>query len=564
MMTLPAEENQNGLRKIEIISLVGLWVALNLIQGNFTELTSDEGYYWFYSTSPEWGYYDHPPFLAWIIGAGYFLFQNELGVRLFNVLMNGAALFLFLQLIRRYIKKKPVAFLVILSMPLFHYISFIVFPDGPLIFFSIIFLLAYKRFLEKKDILSSVLMGAALAFMFYSKYHGVLILLFTVLSNPSLLRSGLFYLSSGIALLLFLPHIFWQHSNDYPTIEYHLSGRMSSFSISNLFQYISQQILVMGPALVFIPFVYKATDQFEKTLKYIVLGTFIFFLVASLRTFVHFHWTSIVVFPVMFLAIRFYSGGHRSKLLLWLTLPVIFFLLVGRIQLMTPVIPLDHVNVDYYHGRKSWANDIAKLSGSDSFLFQDNFREASLFSFYSKKTGVTLFSGPNRKSQYDLWHYEDSLQEKDLLYIRYEPFPGGKEFTSRIGKKIYYTQVSDFTSYYNVEVKASLIGSPGKSDSLQVSLDIKNPRQKAVLFRKDRNGNSPFLYYKIKMGKAIIHMDTVTVFPETDSLSVRETRRVQASVPVWNLKKGKYKIHFGFRFGLLRDSDNEEITVKKD
>jgi hypothetical protein len=549
--------------KIKTFHFVIFWVILNILQGSFTELTSDEGYYWFYSTSPEWGYYDHPPLLAWIIGAGYALFQNELGVRLFNILMSGVALFLFFKLISPYIENSRVAFLIILSMPLLNYLSFIVFPDGPLLLFSIIFLLAYKRFLEKKDVMSSLVIGVAMAFMLYSKYHAVLILIFTILSNLNLLRSKFFYLSLGVAFILFLPHLFWQYADGYPTIKYHLSGRMSSFSMRHLFEYLSQQILVVGPALIFVPFVYKATDQFEKTLKYIVLGTFIFFLAASLRTFIHFHWTSVVVFPLLFLAVRFYSSRKRIKLLLWLTLPVIFFLLVGRVQLMIPVIPLNHVNVDYYHGRKLWANDIAKLSVGDTVLFQDNFREASLFSFYSKKTGVTIFSEAHRKSQYDLWHYEDSLQQKNLFYIRYEPFQGGKEFITEMEKKIYYTQLISFSSYYNVDVKAACVEPPGKANLIAVCIDIRNPRQQSLLFKEDIEGNRPVLYYKIKSGKTIIQKDTVKVFSEADVLPSGATRRILMDIPVSNLDRGRYKVIFGFQFGMLKDSDNEEISIKK-
>src|SRR4030095_1469125 len=155
--------------KIKPFHFLIFWGLLNIIQGSFTELTSDEGYYWFYSTSPEWGYYDHPPLLAWIIRIGYKLFQNELGVRLFNILLNTAAVFLLLKLLSAYLKDITVVYLIILSLPVLNYLSFIVFPDGPLLFFSILFLLCYKRLLEKNDFWSAIFLGLSLAGMLYSK-----------------------------------------------------------------------------------------------------------------------------------------------------------------------------------------------------------------------------------------------------------------------------------------------------------------------------------------------------------------------------------------------------------
>ena len=542
---------------------VAFWLFLNILQGSFTELTSDEGYYWFYSTSLQWGYYDHPPLLAWLIGAGYLLIQNELGVRLFNIFMNAAGLLLFFKLVSPYIKNWPIAFVLILSMPLLNYLSFIVFPDGPLLFFTIIFLLTYREYLERKDLRSSLLMGMSLALMLYSKYHGLLILIFTAASNLSLLRSKLFYLSVAIAFILFLPHLAWQYENDYPSFQYHLSGRMSYFSISHVLQYLSQQLLVVGPALIFIPFFYKAANQFERTLKFIVFGTFIFFLLASLRAFIHFHWTSIVIFPLMFLAVRFYSSLSRLTLLYWLAVPVMVIVLAARLQLMLPFIPVNHVNVDYYHGRKSWAGGITNLTDRDTVLFQDNFREASLFSFYSKKTGVTIFSEANRKSQYDLWHCEDGLQHKSLFYIRYEPFNGANEYISPIGKTIYYTTLANFSSYFDVEINAACIEPQDKADSMSVCIDVKNTRQRALLFKRGEDGIYPVLYYKVLSKKNIVQRGPLKVFSDVDSLSVQSTVRIQTKIPVSNLKRGRYRVIFGFQFGKLKESENGEIVIKR-
>jgi 4-amino-4-deoxy-L-arabinose transferase-like glycosyltransferase len=548
--------------KIKPLHFLCFWGLLNVIQGSFTELTSDEGYYWFYSTSLEWGYYDHPPFLAWIIRIGYSIFQNELGVRLFSILLNVAAIFLFFKLLSGYLKDISVVYLVILSFPVLNYLSFIVFPDGPLLFFSVGFLLAYKRLLEKNDYWSAIFLGLSIAGMLYSKYHGLLILIFTVISNFKLLRSKYLYVASGIAFILFLPHLLWQYTHDFPTIKYHLSGRMSSFSIKHFFEYLPQQILSIGPALIFIPFIYKTTDQFEKTLKYIILGTFGFFLFSSFKAFVHFHWTSIVIFPLIFLSAKYYSSKKRKALLLWLGLPFIIFILLVRIQLMTPGFPVDSVNVDYYHGRKLWANEIAQLSGGRPVLFAGNYRLSSLYSFYTKQTGVALYSGEKRKSQYEMWDFEDSLQQKDILFIDDHSFKGSKEFDADIGKKLYYITVPAFSSYYNIKMKVIKMQSGGIKDSLHVAIGIINPRKSPLFFQKNNPEDSPLLYYSIKQKEKEIQKDTLMVFTERDMIESGTSRQFNLSIPVHYLKKGLYRMIFGFQFGPLSDSYNAEIRLK--
>src|SRR4029078_11645705 len=136
---------------------------------------------------------------------------------------------------------------------------------------------------------------------------------------------------------------------------YHLQKRTEDFSGKHVFEYISQQILAIGPGFIFIPFVYKTKNQFEKTLVYVILGTLFFFLFTSLKGFVHFHWTSLIIFPLILLAAKYYDNSKKMKLFYWLMLPFLFIILLFRIQMMFPLLPINHVNVDYYHGRKLWA-----------------------------------------------------------------------------------------------------------------------------------------------------------------------------------------------------------------
>ena len=92
-----------------------------------------------------------------MISAGYSIFTNEMGVRLLNIVMMSGSILLFFYLLPARLRNSKTAFILLLSQPLLHYFSIIVFPDGPLIFFSLLFLLGYKRWLERNDLLSGTL-----------------------------------------------------------------------------------------------------------------------------------------------------------------------------------------------------------------------------------------------------------------------------------------------------------------------------------------------------------------------------------------------------------------------
>ncbi|HEX5667839.1 MAG TPA: glycosyltransferase family 39 protein, partial [Chitinophagaceae bacterium] len=157
------------------------WLMLNFALAQQTGLLDDEAYYWVYSRFLDWGYYDHPPMIAILIKAGYGLFQNEFGVRLFIVLMSTATLFIIDKLCEK--RDDLLFYSIALSMFLLQIGSVIAVPDLPLMFFIALYFLIYKAFIKTASLRNTILLGLVIACMLYSKYHGILIVFFTLLSN---------------------------------------------------------------------------------------------------------------------------------------------------------------------------------------------------------------------------------------------------------------------------------------------------------------------------------------------------------------------------------------------
>src|SRR6478672_9195926 len=122
------------------------WTLLNVIQAANTVLLNDEAYYWVYSNFLDWGYFDHPPMIALQIKSGYFLIHNELGVRLFIVILNTLTLVIIHRLLPR--KNDRLFYAIAGSIALLQLGGFIAVPDIPLVFFVALFFLRYKKFIE--------------------------------------------------------------------------------------------------------------------------------------------------------------------------------------------------------------------------------------------------------------------------------------------------------------------------------------------------------------------------------------------------------------------------------
>src|SRR5690554_4800402 len=128
--------------KIFLVFLVATFV-LNLLQSVNTELLLDEAYYWYYSRNLAWGYFDHPPMVAWMVRLGSTIFPAELGVRFISCMLYSITIFLLWTLIDHPRKEKYLLLFCVLflSPTLFHAYGFFTLPDTPLLFFTSLFLL---------------------------------------------------------------------------------------------------------------------------------------------------------------------------------------------------------------------------------------------------------------------------------------------------------------------------------------------------------------------------------------------------------------------------------------
>ncbi|MGB5646503.1 MAG: glycosyltransferase family 39 protein, partial [Muriicola sp.] len=191
--------------------------VLNILQAVTTELIFDEAYYWYYASDLAWGYFDHPPMVAFLISLGSSFLEGELGIRLLSCFM-GVGTMMILWLLIDDPKKKdyiPHFFILLLSMTLVHAYGFLVLPDTPLLFFTALFLLIYKQFIKAPSLLISLLLGVVMAALMYSKYHAFLVIFFVLLSNLKLLKNKFAWLAVLVSLLCYLPHFLWLYDNDF-------------------------------------------------------------------------------------------------------------------------------------------------------------------------------------------------------------------------------------------------------------------------------------------------------------------------------------------------------------
>lgn len=408
------------IRKHHRLVFYSSWLLIGLLQAAFTELLDDEAYYWVFSRFLDWGYFDHPPMTALLIKTGYSIFQNELGVRLLLVLLSTLTIFLCEQLCER---KEPFLFYAICySLAVLQIAGFLAVPDVPLIFFTALFFFVYKKFITNSNWINPFFLGTVTALLMYSKYHAVLIIFFTLLSNLSLFRKRNTYIAGFLALLLFLPHLLWQYNNDWISFRYHLfESNVNPYKISHTLEYILGQLLIAGPVAGIIfwwaTFCYQTTSIIERALKFTGVGLFVFFLLSSFRGKVEANWTSAAIVPILVLSHQYLLQHTQWRRWTYRLLPITIVLIIAmRIFLVVDILPVKPI-AERFHQYHQWPKELRERTKGLPVVFNSSYQKASKYWFYSGQVSYSLSQYFLRRSNYNFWPVEDQIFDKPVYLL---------------------------------------------------------------------------------------------------------------------------------------------------
>jgi hypothetical protein len=509
---------QNALhRNHRLLFYVG-WVVISIIQAGNTELFDDEAYYWVYSRFLDWGYFDHPPMIAALIKAGYAVFQNELGVRLFIILLNTATIFFVQQL--TYKKDDRLFYAVALSMVVAQVGGILAVPDIPLLFFVVLFFWLYQRFLEKTNLISALLLGVCMACMLYSKYHGVLVIAFTLLSNPKLFANRYTYVAGLACLLLFAPHLYWQYQQNFPSIQYHLFERnASNYRFAFTTEYLIGQIAFAGPVigwfLLWAAFRYRPVSYLERAMQYTLIGTYVVFLISTYKGRVEANWTVAAFIPLMVLSHRCLIQRYQLQKWLYISLPVTLLLVVAlRIYLMSWFTPVSWIRRNEFHENRIWTNDMRRQAGNRPVVFINTYQRASKYWFYTGIPAFSMNSPHYRRNNFNMWPIEDSLIGKTV----YLDVPGDSEHFRRLFQPHGWSFPHDgiqsgFYSFSRVlfyDIRCSVLA----KNRIEIITKVTTPDHYAALFQQPAYRETPVWLVLYENGDVKTFINTGTTVKE--------------------------------------------------
>jgi len=533
---------------------VGFWLLQSLFTATHTELYFDEAYYWMYSQFPAWGYFDHPPGVAVMIWLGSFLGKTELAVRLLNTLLMSGVLAIIYLVVRP--KNILIFCLTLFSFLTFHLSGFVALPDTPFFFFAILFILAYREFLRDDKWHNWALLGLTAALMLYCKYHGVLVILFVVLSHPKLLLNYRFYLAGIVGIGLFIPHIWWQISHDFPSLQYHLVDRGSSYKIGQTLEYVFGNIPYHGGlvsvALLVASFRYQASSLWEKSLQWNLYGTLVFFFLVTFKgQHIEPNWTIFCIFPLVYLG---YRGVETApwfptyRKLAWVFAGILLLL---KVHLIHPLVVIKKDRVWDFHGSRALAENVQALVGKD-LIVSNNYKTTSLLNFYTDLDYyIPALNIDDRANQYGIWRLDTLVCNRDVAYVNQRL--DGVAVGSRSRSVENVTRLEALTSIGLIDLKQGSFNLT--NNLLTVSFTVQKPTNPACLYQdslllevtvlySDERATSDTLAFNFKENRAVSE-------PYNFQLRLEKVRAIE-------------KVLVRVLSSKLRGGTNRYLTIKAD
>lgn len=549
--------------------LIGVFI-LNLIQSFLTPILKDEAYYWRWSQDLDWGYFDHPPMVAFIIKMSSFFFSDALGIRFATILLNVLLIKILWELIPEKNKEHKSAellfFVILFSMPFINLYGFITTPDAPLLVFSALYLLALKKFETKDNFINILFLSVAAALLIYTKYFGGIVILLSLVFSLKLALKRSIYIVGIITFILLTPYFYWLYNHDFITLNYHLFQRKSIgyFQPKFVYGYLIGTIVILNPALTLLLFwqLIKKKYLINKDNVFMVrmfVGYLFFFFIYSFRSWIEAHWIAFAVIPMTLLLYDLCISNNKLfnyvKYVGTVSIVIIFAL---RILIILDL-PL---KTEFHLQKKDYYKSIEALADDRVVIFINSYQNASKYSYYTQQKSFSVNDIYYRPNQYNLWNFEDEIRDKKVLFIG----AGSSTFTDSTklttGDFVKYKKVDSFLLLQNLE--ARFRKSPKSFYNNQVnkiSFNIYNPYSYDLPLNKEDVSYQIALLFEQGNQQIIVPL-TVENAPK---LIAQNNNLIETTYKLKNVRDGSYKLSIVIKdpyLYYLKISEKFEVDVK--
>jgi hypothetical protein len=401
-------------------------------------LTGDEAYFFVWGKYLDFGYYDHPPMVGWLIHCLLYGGDTRLVLRLPTIIFGIIIGLVLYESLKKVDKDKAKIMAILFWISPFNLLNVIITTDTPLILFTFLsgLFFFYGFGAGKKYLFNFLISGIFLGLAFSSKYFAVLlavaylgyVLLFQRNRKGITGIVGVFLPAAVFGLL----NLYWNYTHCWDNIMFNFFVRHKNpfqFSPINFVLFLVGQIYLITP----IVFYYLLKDRKSIQENLITGNLFIIHLIlygipililAMISFFksIGLHWTLSFI-PFIFIIIFALFSRQTLKRMVR---PMTFFS-AGHLLLVCVVLLLFQTGklnrLDLYKNTiiSIKAREISQLlkTFQDGFLLTtESYDDASMLQYYSGQFVTQFGKGSHRGRQFDKLTDFTKWQGKNILIVR--------------------------------------------------------------------------------------------------------------------------------------------------
>lgn len=415
--------------KRQALAITLVATLLRLLLAGSLPLVADEAYYWVWSRNLDFGYFDHPPAIAWVVALGTAIFgDTPLGVRFGPVLCGAVAALALFDISFRLAGGRAARFAALLLAATPFTIGFILAtPDAPLLAAVAVTLAMVVRALDadaspRDRALAWAFAGLAIGVAMASKFTAVFVpmaITIAMVVNPRLReefkRPGP-YLAVAIASVVMLPVLHWNSQHEWIAFRFQLGHGLGAVSSGSWWQreleLLGGQTGLATPILFVLLLVATrralgaSEDTRRFTLATVTLFCLAFFVYSATKRRVEANWPAIAWLPALAL-VAAATNDLRSRWerrAVWLAGGLTALALA---HVAFPFLPIA-ARKDPAARLRGWealAIAAAQPEGEPRrFIAAARYQEAALISWHDPEhSAVSAINLLGRRNQYDLW-----------------------------------------------------------------------------------------------------------------------------------------------------------------
>lgn len=414
-------------------------LAIKLVLAYTLPMSGDEAYFIVWAKHPDFGYYDHPPMVGWILHLLLYLGSSEVILRLPAILLTTLIGMGIYQLLKPHDETRAALVATIFLVAPLNVLNVLVSTDTPLILFVFLSVASLYKALQKNSRRWYAVSGVFLGMAFLSKYFAVLLILgylaYFIFSGQKGNQSRRAKVQ-GLAILLLaslpfaLINFYWNYTHCWDNILFNLYNRNEGeqLSIGKIAIFFGTQIYLMTPPVIY--FLYKRRAELRQKIKPGHFGLFAFvfllpmavFTLLSVKKVIGLHWV-LAFYPFFYLLLGLYLS--REELLKSLRFMAWFSAAHLAAIAVIAMLPMEtwkqhklYDGIVFMFQNDAVVEKIRPYEQQGFLLAADGYTPAAIVSYHYGKNFIVFGEGSHYARQDDMLTDYRQLGGRDILILK--------------------------------------------------------------------------------------------------------------------------------------------------